>query len=340
MVKQFEECLINHFHVPPDPAAREEKDYPPLPLVLSLLDLVIERDRPLAFAGRNGHWSRKRLSKARGAVEQIIFAVLNEHLSKVCNNWYQELFNLVAPFDREPWVISLNYDMLLDNVLFKIASDRPGGRARLSYGCDVRTNAYRQIREEYGRLLKLHGSLNWLYCACCHALEIGMSDFGTRSVSCGLLKTIHKECSLDKHYRRMAKNCRDCGTPLRPVIITPTRAKDYRNPHVQAIWYHAERMLRKAEHVCFIGYSLPDDDLEVIDLLRRSLWHLAPECITVVEAVKAKDHVNRQIERNPVGRRYQSIFGRGIDWHCDGFGQWVTAAAAKAGAGVTKSVAA
>src|SRR5262249_4214217 len=60
-----------------------------------------------------------------------------------------------------------------------------------------------------------------------------------------------------------------CHSPMRAVMITPTRANDYRNPHIQTIWYQAERVLRVAELVCFVGCSLPDDDLEVVDLLRR-----------------------------------------------------------------------
>jgi hypothetical protein len=333
LAEEFEQCLIRHFHVPPDPRGRTNADYPPLPLVLSLLDLVIERDRPLTYSAVNGgaspdHWSRERLSRAREEVEYVVFEVLNEHLRTVKQNWYEALFDLTVPFGFEPWAISLNYDILLDNVLFKLAWERPGGSARPAYGCDIRTPAYRDIGDEYGRLLKLHGSLHWMYCPCCHGLEIGMSECGIIAVSCSSLKRIHNQFSLDEHYGETAKPCSDCGTPLRPVLITPTRAKDYRNPHIQSTWYHAEKLLRQAEHVCFIGYSLPDDDIEVIDLLRRSLWHLTPDCITVVEYVSDKEAERREIEKNPVGRRYQSIFGRGIDWHWQGFGEWVTAAGA------------
>ncbi len=66
-------------------------------------------------------------------------------------------------------------------------------------------------------------------------------------------------------------------------MIAPTHFKDYRNPHLAQVWYEAERVLREANKVIFIGYSLPDDDVEVVYLLKRSLAHLEPECITVVE---------------------------------------------------------
>src|SRR5271169_1809636 len=44
-----ERCLIDHFHIPENVADRVRNDYPPLPLLLSLLDLAIDRDRPLAL---------------------------------------------------------------------------------------------------------------------------------------------------------------------------------------------------------------------------------------------------------------------------------------------------
>src|SRR5262249_25665352 len=192
--------------------------------------------------------------------------------------------------------ISLNYDILLDNVLFKIAEKHGGADARVAYGCDIQTDAYRSRRTDYGRLLKLHGSLNWLYCGCCRRLDLGMSECGAKAVPCQTLNDLRTKNSLDEHYVSGPKVCPECDTPMRAVMITPTRAKDYRNPHIQAIWYQAERALRRAEHVCFVGYSLPDDDLEVIDLLRRGLGNLSPSCITVVEY----DKKNSLIGDHPV----------------------------------------
>ena len=107
---------------------------------------------------------------------------------------------------------------------------------------------------------------------------------------------------------------------MRPVMITPTRTKDYRNPHIQKVWYEAERMLRQADQVYFIGYSLPDDDIEVIDLLRRGLPRQNSTKITVIEY----DQQHRGLRANPVGQRYRSLFGDGIRWCTEGFGNWLT----------------
>jgi hypothetical protein len=53
---------------------------------------------------------------------------------------------------------------------------------------------------------------------------------------------------------------------VRPVMITPTQKKDYRNPHIAQVWYRAEELLRSASEVVFVGYSMPSDDVEVVYL--------------------------------------------------------------------------
>jgi hypothetical protein len=146
-----------------------------------------------------------------------------------------------------------------------------------------------------------------------------MSECGKNAVTCRTLDDLFTQSSLDEHYASRPRECPECSTPMRAVMITPTRAKDYRNPHIQNIWYQAERALRVAEHVCFIGYSLPDDDLEVIDLLRRGLGNLDPSRITVVDC----DEQHTEIGKHPVGRRFQSMFGSSIEWHTGGFQGWL-----------------
>ena len=78
-------------------------------------------------------------------------------------------------------------------------------------------------------------------------------------------------------------------------------------------------MLRDATRVIFIGYSLPDDDLQVIYLLKRSMAHLRPDQITVVDY----DETGSPALQNPVGRRYRSLFGNNIDWHPEGLDAWL-----------------
>lgn len=66
---------------------------------------------------------------------------------------------------------------------------------------------------------------------------------------------------------------------------------------------------------------MPDDDVEVIYLLKRSLAHLQPNQITVVELDKTVPPL--RLEQNTVGRRYRTLFGDGVDWHPEGMDAWL-----------------
>ena len=199
----------------------------------------------------------------------------------------------------------------MDNALADLMGSFP------DYRCDIQTDVYRQGPGQFGTLLKLHGSLNWLYCPACHRLDIGASEQSGHSIK--VLSMLYQESSLDQRYGCHGSPCRDCGAFVRPVLITPTHRKDYRNPHVAQVWYQAERTLREADRAIFIGYSLPEDDVEVVYLFKRGLAHLPPDRITVVEY----DPQGRPLRDHPVGSRYRTLFGDGLEWRTDGFEGWL-----------------
>jgi hypothetical protein len=323
-----EEFLTDNFHLPDSHQDRKDFHYPGLPLLLSLLDTAIDRNQP--FGGR----SLDDLRHIRAAVEYMIFAVLQEKLRTVKDdNPYALLMqSMTELYGIEPRVISLNYDLIADNVLFSMALSSTeavvGGkglqRHRLpNYTCDIRTPGYQSRLHDYGLLLKLHGSLNWLYCPNCQRLDIGLSEEGPGSLNTRkVLDDLYQEVNLHDKYSCKGANCLDCGSEVRPVLITPTHKKDYRNPHIGQVWYQAERALRESDRVFIIGYSLPDDDVEVIYLLKRGLAHLSssPEKITVVQRGKLRQRIND----HEVGRRYRALFGEHFDWQVGGFQEWLT----------------
>jgi hypothetical protein len=313
-----EDFLADSFHLPRK-LNRKDQDYPALPLLLSLLDTAIDRGQP--FAGREVD----RLREVRAALEYLIFAVLEEQLRHVpADNPYQRM---LEKFTVEPTVISLNYDLITDNVLFSLAVNKDGAASKPreqqrlpNYGCDIQTAAYRDRRHDFGLLLKIHGSLNWLYCPNCHRLDIGLTQNGGGLNTYKVLNDLYTEVNLHDRYSCQGAPCK-CGSFVRPVLITPTHKKDYRNPHISRVWYEAERTLREADRVYFVGYSLPDDDVEVIYLLKRGLAHLTdrPQQITVVARGKPGD----KIHDHEAGRRYRTLFGDKFDWRPGGFNEWL-----------------
>jgi hypothetical protein len=313
-----EKFLCEQFALPKAPRRRKPEHYPGLPLLLSLLDTAIDRAQPF------GDRSVDDLRKVRGAVEYVVFAVLQEHLRKVPgqNPYARFLTRLARTAQAPPYVITLNYDLIVDAVCFKMgiqASPRNEPHRLPDYGCEIRTDAYRERRHDYGLLLKLHGSLNWLYCPNCQRLDIGLAQDGPFLATRKVLDELYREVDLHREYSCLGSPCRDCKTNVRPVLITPTYRKDYRNPHISRVWYGAERLLRESDEAFIVGYSLPTDDVDVIYLLKRGLAHLRPEKITVVQY-----EPRTSIATSAVGRRYRSVFGDGVRWFPGGFDAWAT----------------
>ena len=305
------EFLIENFHVPSSPAERQQDDYPALPLLLSLIDTAIDRKQPF---GPN--WNTERLVNVRQSLEYAIFALLEYRLRRIKQNYYLKLLEKLYK-NSEPTVISLNYDIILDNAMTRLSErDWPEGRFP-SYGCEIKTAVYQNQPNYFGKLLKLHGSLNWMYCPGCHRLDLGVSESGMGTVK--VLDRLYQEIKLEDRYSCQGSPCPECETFVRPVLITPTHRKDYRNPHVAQVWYQTERALREAECAIFIGYSLPDDDVEVVYLLKRGLAKMPANKITVVEF----DKQERPFKQHPVGARYRSLFGDDVKWWPKGFGEYV-----------------
>ena len=281
-------------------------DYPPLPLLLSLVDATINRRDSWS-----PKWTLGDLAKVRRAIEYAIFAVVSgkvgDNKSALGEELHLRLLEKVFGKQAPPQVVSLNYDILVDNAMIR---PRAGTVTFPDYGCSIRAP---EGQDRFGRLLKLHGSLNWLYCSACQQLELLVNHAGNR--------TEPTPAKMYDAIRGFGKRvtCKNCGALVDPVLITPTHMKDYRNPHITSVWYEAHQMLRNADRVVFVGYSLPENDVEVIYLLKRGLRQVKPGNITVIE----KDKLRRKLTDHPVGRRYRAIFGDGIDWQVGGLEQWL-----------------
>jgi len=315
------EFLTERFNLP-EASVRQDRHFPALPLLMSLVDTAIDRKQPFG-----SKWEIERLGQVRAALEYKIFALLQRELEKIGGGetLYYSLFKRIADKTQAPpQMISLNYDIVADSELYLLSREKlPERYAFPDYGCDIQTPRYLQNAElRYGTILKLHGSLHWMCCSLCNRLDIGYSGRSSRFVKLNA-ELFEEMDELEGRYESHGIQCRDSGCEghVRPILITPTHRKDYRNPHVARIWYEADRLLRQAKRVIFIGYSLPDDDVEVIYLFKQALAHLAGEAITVVERVPIDD------QNNQVGSRYRSLFGDSLDWHSEGFEVWLKSAA-------------
>lgn len=307
------------------PIAKE--DCPNLPMILSMLRRSIEMDQPI------DHWHGDELVKAKRAVEYSVFAVIEAALRRMRANaqFHHALLEPLYQNGVEPVVISLNYDVIADNTMFRLAEHYSHG-ATPDYGVDISTPQYVNVRQRgvFGSLYKIHGSLNWLYCEKCSRLDLFVSEGLNGMQTSKALDELYHTAPFREAYSCRGTRCRNhpnCDGFVSPVLITPTYVKDYQNPHILKVWQEAEAAMKKADKAVIIGYSLPSDDVEVGLLLKRGLGHLAPGQITVVEYAdgeSAKAPADRiPLDKHPTGKRFRTVLGSGLDWHTTGFEGWL-----------------
>ena len=187
-------------------------------------------------------------NKARRQLLDLIALTLEKVICRGPCRHHRRLVDGLGPDDA---VITFNWDLLLDNV---VASSNPGGP---NYG----TNLLEPLSTlnlpqsaEVPKILKLHGSMNWMTCPRCrksfaHILQ------GKPAAS---------------YHAGQDVNCRYCNGPTEPLMIPPTLLKNYRHPVIKAVWDEAGRALQQADEITIIGYSLPLTDFKAKWLFMRT----------------------------------------------------------------------
>jgi len=207
-------------------------------------------------------------------------------------------------------VISTNWDILLDNSIYNAINDNPPKKAVVDYCCyisslDKDDKTVMPGLEMLGfggfniKLIKLHGSLNWLQCPRCMRIYTGFgAKVGVRN---------------DMPCRHCNNNFteEDGSHKLISNLIMPTFIKDLSNPQYKIIWQNAGVEISEANRIVFIGYSLPSADFEMRQLLSRMTKRDAE--IVVV------DFIEEEKLREQVIQRWKSFFGkRQIKFHFKG----------------------
>ena len=164
-------------------------------------------------------------------------------------------------------VITFNYDLVLERAMLKELGEldyklgRIWGHKRFCHGVP---------------LLKLHGSLNWLWCPKCK--EIFVDD---KSVA-------HK-------YNR--ESClKKCGGLREPLIVPPNPQKGEYLKTIHTLWQKADTQLKKADRIVVVGYSLPDADTSAKQLLKESVQN-ANEFDIINSSPDAFSALEKKLER-------------------------------------------
>ena len=245
----------------------QAQERPRIDDVFTLIDASLSGNAP-SPGGR----SREHLIEARrhliASIGRAIAKAIGEDHGRVARK-----FATALP-EGKTTLISTNYDIVMDNALLERSPKN------VNYGVPVREAVHRRgdliagrfdeihhyrpipgsqetIRKGGIPLLKLNGSLNWLYCPRCDELDITLlQDKGAVAL-------------LDEP--KLGRCCRDrCTSPYEPVLVGPSLEQRYEHRVLRDTWTKAERALHASTRLVIIGYSIPDADYLIRAMLART----------------------------------------------------------------------
>jgi hypothetical protein len=241
--------------------------FPTFEEVLGILEIAEQENESFREWGTHQHMGQAGRPPVQDLHDRMVFLIaqtLNEALRGRATH-HPKLLKSVS---EQGWLehttfISLNYDILIDNAILNMHREYDWDldyrlqflKVQMPEADALTENRWHEPRE--GRsipLLKLHGSLNWLYCPTCRGLTLTPKQKGICH-----LQTNPELC-----------RCAECHTLAVPIVIPPTYFKVLSNLYLRQIWHEAEKELLAAERIIFCGYSFPDADVHVRYLLKRA----------------------------------------------------------------------
>lgn len=186
----------------------------------------------------------------RQDLEWFITAVLSASVKRKKDYFYNKF--ITEKLNPNDSLISFNYDLIFEDVVHKTDFD-------INYGFDDGWKPEPNKKELL--LLKLHGSVDWLWC-----------DY------CGLTIDYNKNVALDIQENKSV--CLGCkrNKGLSPVIIPPIFNKEQylvrmkkSKRNLRDVWLRAFDELSSSNKIVFIGYSLPIPDSYAQALIKMAI---------------------------------------------------------------------
>ncbi|MBI4310111.1 MAG: hypothetical protein HY591_07260 [Candidatus Omnitrophica bacterium] len=285
--------------------------YPTFEVVLSLIESWIKNGQTI------GHYNPSDLENIRRSLIESFLEIFNRicpwiYLKLKADHdlmpeavvmdenllWYRNFFNQVIHKDGNTTFISMNYDVLLDDVLFKM--DKKDG-INFTYGFDIYDvdNQDERCRENGVLLLKPHGSINLVQCPKCKRI------LTFKNWSPGIQTSSYA--------------CRSCGEGLNILILPPTFNKGVEDEPYASIHKKVSEEISKADEILIIGYSLPDYDLNILQAFIEGMVKNKNGATFKVEIV---DNINNEKEQSKIKDKYGSIFRCAVNkiiCHFEGF---------------------
>jgi len=212
-------------------------------------------------------------------------------------------------------IITTNWDIMAERCL-------EGQDIRFFYSRDQIKPDGSAIPQEGVAVMKLHGSGNWGYCDCCRSLLMADLALGKVAVHYNWLLE-PEDFELFDGGRDIAeallpqyRACFSCGGRISIRIATFSYRKHLDVPALQTIWDEARNSMARAERWLFVGYSMPEADVEIRHLLKTA--QLARKDIERLSIEVILNH------DTGATKRYRRFFGQSnVKIHNDGLEDWI-----------------
>ena len=179
----------------------------------------------------------------------LITKTINNSLGNKIN---KNTVNFIGSLMNEGTIINFNWDLIIDRSFFQWQTNERHP-CKINYGYEKSVSYFDEVKkkeESNLKILKLHGSLNWLVCRDC--LSLYYTD----------------EKVYDRFVENMYSNefkCKECKVSLNPWIVPPTFTKfkkELEYKIIKTIWKHTHESLMEAKEIYIMGYSFPVTDAQ------------------------------------------------------------------------------
>lgn len=250
------------------------------PKVLDLVDFLlfgpeslqdIRRESRYAFTRGLERMTARRSPVGVSAVAflqdtlQILFSLLSSRMLPADPN---PTHSAIAEFVcKQPntIIVTSNYDCCMDREL----SNR---EIPFSYMMEFgNTQKPEPDKPDCTQLIKLHGSLNWFYCATCQKtqlidIERTVADYNSDSASYPVIAV-----------------CKDCGGQRRGLVVPPLAMKFEIAPPLNPLLDLAGEAFSRSDLIIVVGFSFADADLYISRMLSKAMQNSQTTNLVVID---------------------------------------------------------
>lgn len=280
-------------------------------ITVNLEDVFTSFDKSLNMKEHIHKYTYAELDKIRHSIVRLFVYYFSKCIDKhdFQHSDYLSFINYLKKNykNTHPTIITTNWDTLLEKYLDENS---------MEYGLVLHDNYY--IVDGYPRgkglteklnLIKIHGSINWLRCLSCNTLSV-TNDAPT---------ILFQDGTKEKCNRCSSEN----SILFQPEIVTPTMIKSIDSLLYRNLWGASGNELMSAEHIIFVGYSLPLADYDFRYLLQKHV-----PISTKIDVVLYKNDNPNNIDSPYLKallpeKRYRDLFPKNpITFYYEGFGEY------------------